>query len=213
MHQFRIDYYRHKCTAYLLGLLNWDHRVQVDTRRLASKRRQLEARHRREQLAAGNSRTTSNSSTLSSFGSVNGSIRRIHGHTQKVPVTMTSAVEDDLDELSRPLATRDFTLTPTDYVASEERAGEESGFDGSSEAGSEREFSEMTFKIEDYIWESSCLREEYDEFGMDYMKTTYFIEGEVENTLTKLFGPRRKKLATPRNSARSERLGSASSSK
>ena len=65
--QFRIDYYRHKCGAYLIGLLNWNHRVHADALKVSARNAHMRARRRKTQelMLSSSVSSTSSSSVLS----------------------------------------------------------------------------------------------------------------------------------------------------
>ena len=52
------------------------------------------------------------------------------------------------------------------------------------------------FNVEQYVWASNCLREEYDAVGVEGMHENYFIEPAVATMLTAAFGERRRRTSS-----------------
>ena len=50
--------------------------------------------------------------------------------------------------------------------------------------------------MEQYVWASNCLREEYDAVGVEGMHENYFIEPAVATMLTAAFGERRRRTSS-----------------
>ena len=150
-----------------MGLLNWDHRVHSDFRKLRAQQRKLRQKMLEQRLR----RSRSHYRVVTTGAGANVHTHRQHPHDASTEAALIHS-EHKLNASSS--SERDQRLVHRSAHA----------ISGTGEL-------RLGFDIKDYIWGSNCLRQEYDEGDISGMQQMYFMEPDVCELLVSAFGKRR----------------------